>query len=389
MKIKILFGVLIVLMVGELAFFLVNDFVIHRPFAEKAVVVKETTAPIVEAPEIIPPSEKTPAEENPISPVAAPIVEIVQAPGGHDKPQFVVLSFDGSQAIPMWEATRKFARDLNASGTPIHFTYFVSSVYWLAPAFKNIYESPGEKPGASRIGFAYSVKDVDNRIKEVNAAIAEGHEIGSHLNGHFDGTNWTAADWEQEFNSFNNLLFNYAANNQIDPAKPLTKLNLTEADVVGLRAPNLATNANLAPVLQKFNYRYDASKVKKNGIWPTKENGIWQLGLSSIKVADKPNYLLAMDYNFYLYQTKTVDLVKKAMPEWQTLHNEVLNTYLNYFNLNYNGTRAPIVIGHHFSLWNDGVYWEAMKDFARAVCGRPEVQCVNFRKLADWLDAQP
>lgn len=68
---------------------------------------------------------------------------------------------------------------------------------------------------------------------------------------------------------------------------------------------------------------------------------------------------------------------------------EMLASYRDYFYANYNGSRAPVNIGHHFSEWNDGVYWQTMKDFAEEVCGLPDVRCVTYTGLADWLDAHP
>jgi hypothetical protein len=35
-----------------------------------------------------------------------------------------------------------------------------------------------------------------------------------------------------------------------------------------------------------------------------------------------------------------------------------------------------------------GAYNEALKSFARAVCGLPEVRCVTYAKLADFMDQQ-
>jgi hypothetical protein len=64
----------------------------------------------------------------------------------------------------------------------------------------------------------------------------------------------------------------------------------------------------------------------------------------------------------------------------------MLETYLQYFEANYNGARAPLHIGHHFSKWNGGAYWDAMKSFARKVCHLPDVQCVTNAALADYLD---
>ena len=66
----------------------------------------------------------------------------------------------------------------------------------------------------------------------------------------------------------------------------------------------------------------------------------------------------------------------------------MLATYLNYFRANYTGNRAPLHIGHHFFGYQNGAYNEALKSFARAVCGLPEVRCVSYAKLADFMDRQ-
>ena len=65
---------------------------------------------------------------------------------------------------------------------------------------------------------------------------------------------------------------------------------------------------------------------------------------------------------------------------------QMLTTYLDYFKSNYAGNRAPLHIGHHFVDFQDGAYREALKSFARIVCGMPEVRCVTYGALADFLD---
>ena len=67
---------------------------------------------------------------------------------------------------------------------------------------------------------------------------------------------------------------------------------------------------------------------------------------------------------------------------------QMLQTYLDYFKANYTGNRAPLHIGHHFTDYQNGAYREALKTFARSICGLPEVRCVSYRMLADMLDAQ-
>src|SRR5919201_7165286 len=67
---------------------------------------------------------------------------------------------------------------------------------------------------------------------------------------------------------------------------------------------------------------------------------------------------------------------------------QTLQTYLAYFKANYTGNRAPLHIGHHFFGYQLGAYNEALKSFARAVCGLPEVRCITYAKLADFMDGQ-
>ncbi len=303
-------------------------------------------------------------------------------------PQYVVFSFDGSRSLSMWEDTRRFAHEMIAAGKPLHFTYFVSGVYFLSAEFRAAYQAPHEPAGKSLIGFAESKKDVDRRIAEINAAVDEGHEIGSHLNGHFNGVLWSREDWTKEFSVFNNLLFDIQKNNHSSEEQGIKNaLHLTPTDVVGFRAPELGKNAGLWEVLHDFHFQYDASGVGKPDVWPTKDaNGVWRFSLSSIKVPDAKYHTLSMDYNFYLAQSGGRDLAKKGTPEWRKMYDEMHGAYRAYFNQNYVGSRAPVIIGHHFSLWNDGVYWEVMKDFAREVCGKPEVRCGSFKELVAYLE---
>jgi hypothetical protein len=91
-----------------------------------------------------------------------------------------------------------------------------------------------------------------------------------------------------------------------------------------------------------------------------------------------------MDYNFYANQSRGID--DKANKDFY--REQMLSSYLEYFNSNYYGNRAPIHIGHHFSKWNGGAYWEAMKSFASQVCRKPEVRCVTYAEYVKWLESQ-
>jgi hypothetical protein len=91
-----------------------------------------------------------------------------------------------------------------------------------------------------------------------------------------------------------------------------------------------------------------------------------------------------MDYNFFVAQSRAATDPRR----YETAREQTLQTYLAYFKANYTGNRAPLHIGHHFSGYQGGAYNEALKSFARAVCGLPEVRCVTYAKLAEFMDRQ-
>jgi peptidoglycan/xylan/chitin deacetylase (PgdA/CDA1 family) len=284
-------------------------------------------------------------------------------------PQFVVLSFDGSKSIEMWKKTRAFAQEMAASLTPIHYTYFINSVYFLTKESRNLYQGPRHLSGQTPIGFSDSIADIDERVRQINSAVEEGHEIGSHAAGHFAGADWSYSEWGQEFAMFNTLLFKETA------------LHLSEKDIIGFRAPELSVNDAMFHVLKDKGFRYDASGVAKGDAWPYKDKqGLWRYSLGNIYLGKMHIPTISMDYNIWLLQKRT------NQDDWSKNFQDVVDGYTTYFEKNYKGDRAPVIIGHHFSTWNDNVYWEAMKTFARDVCTRPQVQCVSFRELTDYLD---
>lgn len=310
----------------------------------------------------------------------------VPAPPAEDlkDKQIIVFAFDGSKSLDMWRESLDFAQTMKDAGKPIHFTYFISGVYLITYQNKTLYQPPLYPAGTSKVGFGDSKSDVIARINYINRAVNEGHEIGSHLNGHFDGTLWTSENWKQEFSQFDKLFTNVNVNNQIDQQQ--AKLNISLSDIKGFRAPDLGRNQALWPVLTSHNFVYDTSMVGKLGEWPRKENELWEFAIPSIKFANTNYSLLSMDYNFYIKQTQGKDTLTAGTPAWQTALDEVYQSYVGYFDNNYNSTKAPVFIAHHFSKWNDGVYWAALKKFAEAECGKAEVRCVSYKELVAYLN---
>jgi hypothetical protein len=303
-----------------------------------------------------------------------------RAPSGKP-PQFVVLSFDGSKSNETWKEIRAFASEMKEKSAPLHFTFFISAVYLLNPENANTYSPPGHDQGDSQIGFSEGPKATKERIRQINAAFSEGHEIASHAAGHFNGMRWSYEDWKKELSFFDDLIFNVQANNSI-----IEKIALGKSDIIGFRAPELGANSAMMKALADSGYLYDASGVGYAHLWPKKNAaGIWEFPLMTITFVHSGANTISMDYSMYVDQTQGKDLAKKGTELWNTLYTDIVDTYTAYFNKNYQGNRAPISIGHHFTMMNDGVYWEAMKSFAREVCGKPEVICGSYRDLVQYL----
>lgn len=291
-------------------------------------------------------------------------------------PQFVLISFDGSNSVDTWKDLREFKEEMKRQNKTINFTHFINAAYFLIPENRDIYQGPDREIGKTNIGVAKDVADVNARIEEVNMAIADGDEIASHTTGHFSGLSWTKEQWKEEFASFDKILF----------AQP--KLNLTRKDIIGFRAPYLDKNLALFEALHEENFKYDTSEIDINDSWPTKdEKGMWRIKMGMLNVRESKSRVLAMDYNLYFRDTKAKDLFKKGTAEWQTSYDNYLAAFLEYFDRNYSENRAPVLVGYHFSQsWNDGVYWEVMKEFSRQVCGKPEVRCGTFRELVGYME---
>lgn len=292
----------------------------------------------------------------------------------------MVVSFDGAGSVDLWEHWRSVARDTGA-----RFTFFVSGVYFLTAEHGSLYRPPGRAPGTSDIGFlpvpAGAVpSDYEAALlAQMSAGHEEGHEIASHFNGHFCGrggvSTWTAGDWASELDGFFALLGGASTNNGIEPP---VALSFSSIDVVGARTPCLEGDMSaLYPVLRSRQMRYDASQTAALGDWPTRQGGIWSFPLASITLAGTSRSVLSMDYNLYVNQTGP------------GIEEQAYRTFQGYIDASYRGNRAPVSIGSHFARWNGGAYVRAITRLVERNCRRPEIRCVTFNELADWLDSQP
>jgi peptidoglycan/xylan/chitin deacetylase (PgdA/CDA1 family) len=250
----------------------------------------------------------------------------------------VVASFDGSKLLDRWEDILDFAK---AHG--VKFTFFASGVYFIpnSDRDKYIYPLDTSRKGRSDIGFGGASTDVVKRIEYVNRALKEGHDIESHLNGHFDGTHWTEENWRVEFGEFNDLM-------KFLPEK-----------VHHVRFPLLAMNHRVFPVLAECDIRSITSVVEndfENFNRITTEYKGKPFSFLEFPIAyemDNRAKIILMDYNFYLYDEQHhIDPDKSE--------EDMVKLYLDEARRCMKDTR-PFFISHHFSNWNHTAYWHAMQ----------------------------
>jgi len=307
--------------------------------------------------------------------IAAPARAEVERP-----PQFVVMAFDNCTELERWRDLTEFAAEMNRGGERVHFTFFVSGTNLIADASRMLYQGPRQRRGYSSINFGGSVGDVAKRVEFINALHGAGHEIASHAVGHLNGSSWSSDEWRQELRAYSDVIDKVAAYNGLPEA---TRLAFDARRVQGFRAPYLAAGSGLYGALKASGFRYDASRVSPADAWPEKVDGLWRFNLAPLKISGSRRATLSMDFNFFMAQSRA-----RPEPSQQDLYGEqMLATYLAYFKTSYTGNRAPLHIGHHFSSMQGGVYHEALKAFARTVCGLPEVRCTTYEKLADAMDA--
>ncbi|TDC10274.1 hypothetical protein E1265_31545, partial [Streptomyces sp. 8K308] len=304
---------------------------------------------------------------------------------GERPPQFVVVSWDGAAALDdgLFPRFRELAGELGAA-----MTFFLSGLYLLPEARRERYRPPRNPAGASDIGYL-SDDHIRDTIEQLRAAWLEGHEIGTHFNGHFlagSGSvgNWTPDDWRNEIAQSKAFVTEWRTNTGFDDLDPLPFDYETE--LVGGRTPGLLGQENLLPVAAELGWRYDASSPGGLQVWPERREGVWDLPLQTLPFPDHDFEVLSMDYSMLANQSGDSTQGDPAM--YETWRRQATGAFLGGFERAYTSNRAPLFIGNHFEQWNGGVYMDAVEDSLREMATRDEVRFVSFRQLCDWLDAQ-
>ncbi|MGX9180110.1 polysaccharide deacetylase [Mesorhizobium sp. BHbdii] len=288
--------------------------------------------------------------------------------------QVIIISFDSARDISQWRRSRALA-----ARTGAQFTYFVSCVFLLSPETRKEYRAPGKTSGKSNIGFAASKQEVADRLEQIQLAALEGHDIGSHGCGHFDGKDWSKADWLSEFGSFSHILENAYSINGIAPVP--AGWREVARKVVGFRAPYLSTNTALYEALPKAGYLFDASGVSRGPAQPRTLSGITRFSLPQIPEGPDTRRVIAMDYNLYVRHSGGFERPSKA----DEFAKRTYDAFRAAFDAQHQGKRIPLELGFHFTLMNDGAYWNALERFAGEVCTKPDVECISYR---DYVSRQ-
>ena len=295
-----------------------------------------------------------------------------------DKPkQLVLISFDGAGPNSQWMRSRDLARANKA-----HFTYFLSCTWVLDRESGKTYHGPGQKPGRSNIGFAPDKADVADRLGHVWAAVGEGHEIGSHTCGHFDGGKWSAAEWKSELAAFRSVLSDAWKTAGASESEPAGWHDFVMTGIRGFRAPYLSESPALLPTLKAEGFTFDASGVTKGPEMPEDRNGVMRFGLPLIPEGPKAKPVIAMDYNLYARHSGAKDDVAHAA-EYEA---RTLGAFEAAFKAQYEGERIPLQLGFHFTEMNGWAYWRALERFVGDVCTKEDVSCVTYSEAMRILD---
>ncbi|MFB6640681.1 hypothetical protein ACFCYF_25890 [Streptomyces chartreusis] len=303
---------------------------------------------------------------------------------GQKPPQFVVFSWDGAgeDGQRLFSHFRKVARANNAT-----MTYFLSGVYMLPDHKRDLYRPPQHSPGRSDIGFN-DAEGISDTVKQLHLAWLEGNEIGTHFNGHFCGSGggvgeWSVEEWKDEITQAKRFVKSWKTNTGMSKASPLPFDY--DKELIGARTPCLEGRKNFVTAAREMGFRYDSSGVN-NQLWPVKREGLWDLSMQLVPFPGHSYEQLTMDYNFMVNQSGTKSQGDPDKHEFWG--DQMRDGLLMGFRRAYEGNRAPLIIGNHFESWNGGTYMRAVEEVVEAVCNKPDVRCVSFRQLADWLDAQ-
>ncbi|MFI5526413.1 hypothetical protein [Streptomyces platensis] len=306
---------------------------------------------------------------------------------GQTPPQFVVFSWDGAGEVGngLFPRFLQLARDHGAA-----MTFFLSGVYLLPESQKHLYEPPNNPQGASDIGYL-SDAHIKETLRYLREAWLDGHEIGTHFNGHFCSgrgavRHWSPQEWQSEIDQVMDFVTKWRTHTGFTDMEPLPFDYRQE--LVGSRTPCLLGQKNLLPTARELGWRYDASSPGGVQMWPKKKMGLWNFPLQQIPFPGHSFEVLSMDYNMLANQSKNSTKAPPVnYPGWR---QQATDAYISGFRRAYETNRAPFFVGNHFEQWNGGIYMDAVEEAIKHIANEQnrDVHLVSFRQFTDWIDAQ-
>ncbi|WP_086691520.1 hypothetical protein [Streptomyces recifensis] len=308
---------------------------------------------------------------------------------GQIPPQFVIFSWDGAAEV----GNGLFPRFLDlAEEHDAHMTFFLSGLYLLPEAKRRQYDPPNNPRGASDIGYLADAH-IQATLSGVRRAWLDGHEIGTHFNGHFCSgpgsvDRWTPRQWRSEIDQAKSFVKQWRTNTGWThlPSLPFDY----DRELVGSRTPCLMGQEHLLVAARELGWRYDASSPGGRQVWPEKKNGLWDLPLQKIPFPGHSFEVLSMDYNMLANQSvNSTQAPAYNYPSWR---RQAAQAYISGFTRALESNRAPLFIGNHFEEWNGGIYMDAVEEtlvhIAKERDKGKDIRLVSFRQFTDWLDVQ-
>lgn len=296
---------------------------------------------------------------------------------GEKPPQFVLFSFDGAGSHPHWQRVLPLAEQVDA-----HITGFLSGLYLLPDQLRGTYKGPGHGTGRASISFGGTEAEVATRVADLNAAVAAGHELGTHFNGHFcagnepSGAVWSRADWTSELDQFFDILRDAAARG----------LRVPESAIKGGRIPCLEGDPNAyLPVMKSRAMTYDTSRTTEGIAWPAQTDGMWEFSVPVVRVpALDGKRVTLQDYNLWY----AMNGAKEDPSRDAEFTAATLDTYRAAYQAAYNTNRAPLTIATHFNDWSGGSFSRATEQFMTEVCVKPDTVCATYSEVLRWMKLQ-
>ncbi len=185
-------------------------------------------------------------------------------------PQLVAIGFDDNAYSGLagtngtggmtW-ATDMARTRKNADSTPIHLSFYMTSVY----------------------ADEWSSESQTFVKRAWRTALVDGHEIGNHTRSHSHGSAFSLAEWKTEMQSCINRLTQPFDPNEVTHTPDNTKgIGAQASDIIGFRTPFLEYNDATLQAAKELGFRYDCSiedgyqydQDGSNYLWPyTLDNG--------------------------------------------------------------------------------------------------------------------